>query len=92
MGKITVTTCEIDGLYEITPTVFEDARGGQWYAVRGEASVEHKPVYENGKPVYDGENVRSVSVETVRYKQTPARFEEPKPRKNFGSKPPRRKR
>lgn len=72
--------------------VFEDARGGQWYAVRGEASVEHKPVYENGKPVYDGENVRSVSVETVRYKQTPARFEEPKPRKNFGSKPPRRKR
>ena len=39
MGKITVTTCEIDGLYEITPTVFEDARGGQWYAVRGEASV-----------------------------------------------------
>ena len=27
MGKITVTTCEIDGLYEITPTVFEDARG-----------------------------------------------------------------
>ena len=72
--------------------VFEDARGGQWYAVRGEASVEHKPVYENGKPVYDGENVRSVSVETVRYKQMPARFEEPKPRKNFGSKPPRRKR
>lgn len=72
--------------------VFEDARGGQWYAVRGEASVEHKPVYENGKPVYDGENVRSVSVETVRYKQTPARFAEPKPRKNFGSKPPRRKR
>ncbi len=27
MGKITVTTCEIDGLYEITPTVFEDTRG-----------------------------------------------------------------
>lgn len=23
--------------------VFEDARGGQWYAVRGEASVERKP-------------------------------------------------
>lgn len=72
--------------------VFEDARGGQWYAIRGEASVERKPVYENGKPVYDGESVRTVSVETVRYKQTPFRFEEPKPRKNSGSKPPRRKR
>lgn len=72
--------------------VFEDARGGQWYAIRGEASVERKPVYENGKPVYDGENVRSVSVETVRYKQTPSRFEEPKPRGNSGSKPPKRKR
>lgn len=72
--------------------VFEDARGGQWYAIRGEASVERKPVYENGKPVYDGESVRTVSVETVRYKQTPSRFEEPKPRKNSGSKPPRCKR
>lgn len=72
--------------------VFEDARGGQWYAVRGEAAVERKPVYENGKPVYDGDNVRTVSVETVRYKQTPARFEEPKPRKNSGGKPPKRKR
>lgn len=72
--------------------VFEDARGGQWYAVRGEASVERKPVYENGKPVYDGDSVRTVSVETVRYKQTPSRFEEPKPRKNSGSKPPKRKR
>ena len=72
--------------------VFEDAHGGQWYAVRGEASVERKPVYENGKPVYDGDSVRTVSVETVRYKQTPSRFEEPKPRKNSGGKPPKRKR
>lgn len=72
--------------------VFEDARGGQWYAIRGEASVERRPVYENGKPVYDGESVRSVSVETVRYKQTPSRFEKPKPRENSGSKAPKRKR
>lgn len=27
MGKITVTTCGIEGLYEIAPTVFGDARG-----------------------------------------------------------------
>ena len=54
--------------------VFEDARGGQWYAIRGEAAVERKPVYQDGKPVYDGDNVRTVSVETVRYKNTPSRL------------------
>lgn len=72
--------------------VYEDARGGQWYAVRGEAAVERKPVYQDGKPVYDGENVKTVSVETVRYKQMPSRFGEPKTRKNTEIKPPKRKR
>lgn len=72
--------------------VYEDARGSQWYAVRGEAAVERKPVYENGKPVYDGDSVRTVSVETVRYKNTPSRFGEPKPRSNTEIKPPKRKR
>jgi len=72
--------------------VYEDVRGGQWYAVRGEAAVERKPVYQDGKPVYDGENVKSVSIETVRYKQTPSRFGEPKARKNTEIKPPKRKR
>lgn len=71
--------------------VYEDARGSQWYAVRGEAAVERKPVYENGKPVYDGDSVRTVSVETVRYKNTPSRFGEPKPRSNTEIKPPKRK-
>ena len=27
MGKIKVTTCEIEGLYVIEPTVFKDERG-----------------------------------------------------------------
>lgn len=72
--------------------VYEDVRGSQWYAVRGEAAVERKPVYENGKPVYDGDSVRTVSVETVRYKNTPSRFGEPKPRSNTEIKPPKRKR
>lgn len=72
--------------------VYEDARGSQWYAVRGEAAVERKSVYENGKPVYDGDSVRTVSVETVRYKNTPSRFGEPKPRSNTEIKPPKRKR
>lgn len=72
--------------------VFEDVHGGQWYAIRGEAAVEKKPVYQDGKPVYDGENVRTVSVETVRYKNTPSRFGEPTPRSNTEPTPPRRKR
>lgn len=72
--------------------VYEDINGSQWYAVRGEAAVERKPVFENGKPVYDGENVRTVSVDTVRYKTTPSRFGEPKQRGDSGIKSPKRKR
>lgn len=71
--------------------VFEDNKGGQWYAVQGEAAIDRKPVYENGKPVYSGDSVRFVSVDTVRYKQAPSRYGEPKPRVDSGGKPPRRK-
>lgn len=71
--------------------VFEDARGSQWYAIRGEAAVERKPVFENGRPVYDGENLRTVNVDTVRYKAVPTRYAEPEKRKDIERKPPRRK-
>ncbi len=71
--------------------VFEDARGSQWYAIRGEAAVERKPVYEDGKPVYDGDRLKTVSVETVRYKSIPSRFAEPEKRRDIDRKPPRRK-
>ena len=71
--------------------VFEDARGAQWYAIRGEAAVDRKPVYENGKPVYDEGKLRTINVETVRYKQTPARLAEPEKRGDIERKPPRRK-
>mgnify|MGYP007107717183 CR=1 FL=1 len=64
--------------------VYEDVHGG--------AAVERKPVYENGKPVYDGDNVRTVSTETVRYKSTPSRYGEPKSRDQTEIKSPRRKR
>ena len=70
---------------------YEDTGGNRWYAVYGEASVERKPVYEAGKPVYDGDSVRTVSVETVRYHTTPSRFGEPKPRENIESHPPKRR-
>lgn len=72
--------------------VYEDSQGQQWYALRGEAAVERKPVYENGKPVYDGESVKTVSVESVRYKSTPSRFGEPKPRGDIDTAPPKKKR
>ena len=48
-------------------------------------------MFEKGKPVYDGENVRTVNVDTVRYKQTPARFSEPEKRADIVRKPPKRK-
>lgn len=71
--------------------VYEDNRGQQWIAVHGDPAVERRPVYEDGKPVYDGENVRTVSVESVRYKSTPSRFGEPEQRKDIEPKPPKRK-
>ena len=71
--------------------VFEDTHGSQWYAIRGEAAVERRPVYEQGHAVYDGDKLRTESVETVRYKQTPARYSEPEKRGDIERKPPRRK-
>ena len=71
--------------------VFEDSRGSQWYAIRGEAAVERKPVFENGQAVYENDKLKTVTVETVRYKQTPAKFSEPKKRGDIERKPPRRK-
>ena len=71
--------------------VFEDSRGNQWYAIRGEAAVDRKPVYENGQPVFENDKLKTVTVETVRYKQTPAKFSEPKKRGDIERKPPKRK-
>ena len=71
--------------------VFEDRDGHQWFAVHGEPVVERKPVYDNGKPVYDERGVVSKNVESVRYKSTPSRFGDPKQRDDTQTKPPRRK-
>lgn len=59
---------------------YEDLNGGRWYGVRGRASVERVPVYENEVPLYDGENVRTVTVETVRYTGIPSAFGPPRHR------------
>lgn len=72
--------------------VYEDVNGSQWYAIHGEAAVDRRPVFENGKPVYDGDNVRTVNVDTVRYKATPTRYGEPESRTDGEIKSPKRKR
>jgi len=72
--------------------VFEDSGGSQWYAIPGTAAVERKPVYEGGKPVYDGDVLRTVNVETIRYQTTPTRFApSPERRPTTDRKPPKRK-
>ncbi len=71
--------------------VFEDSGGGQWYAIPGTPAVERRPVYQDGKPVYEGDEVKTVNVETVRYKTTPARYAEPARRPARERKAPKKK-
>ena len=73
--------------------VYEDASGNSWYGIHGNASVERRPVYENGEAVYGADgNVKTVSVETVRYNSTPSRYAEPTKRNMDNVEQPRRKR
>ena len=72
--------------------VYEDARGGQWYAVPGTPTVERRPVFEGGKPVYDGDKLRTVNVESIKYKSTLTQFDGPKRRDVYDRKPPNIKR
>jgi hypothetical protein len=71
--------------------VYEDTKGGQWYAIPGTPTVEHRPVYQDGKPVYDGDVLKTTQVEAMRYKATPTRFSEPTKRNPTDRKPPKRK-
>ncbi len=71
--------------------VLEDSQGGQWYAISGTPSVERRPLFEAGKPVYDGSTLKTIQVETVRYKTTPTRFSAPEKRPATERRAPRRK-
>lgn len=71
--------------------VFEDSGGGQWYAIPGTPVVERRPVYQDGKPVYEGDELKTVNVEAVRYKTTPARYAEPARRPARERKAPKKK-
>ena len=72
-------------------TVYEDKRGGQWYAIPGTPVVERRPVYEGGKPVYDGDRIKTTQMEAIRYKSTLTRYADPQPRDMSEKKPPKRK-
>ncbi len=71
--------------------VYEDANGQQWYAIHGEPAVERKPVYLDGKAVYEEGKLKTTNVETVRYKSTPTLYQKPQRRPEKPSKPPRKK-
>ena len=71
--------------------VFEDSGGSQWYAIPGTPAVERRPVYEDGRPVYDGDKLQTTTVETMRYKSTPSRHVQPQKRPVTERKPPNRK-
>lgn len=71
--------------------VYEDAKGKQWYAIHGEPAVERKPVYLNGKAVYEDGKLKTTNVETVRYKSTPTLYQKPQRRPGKPPKPPRKK-
>ena len=70
---------------------YEDANGNSWYAIHGESIVERKPLFENGKPVYDGDNVQTVSRASVKYSNTPSQYDAPKTRNSSPARTPRRK-
>ena len=71
--------------------VFEDSGGSQWYAIPGTPAVERRPVYEDGRPVYDGDKLQTTTVETMRYTSTPSRHTQPQKRPVTERKPPNRK-
>ena len=71
--------------------VYEDAKGQQWYAIHGEPAVERKPVYLEGKAVYEEGKLKTTNVETVRYKAAPAPYQKPQRRPEKPPKPPRKK-
>ena len=56
---------------------YEDSNANSWYGIHGEATVDRKPVYENGQPVYDGDRLRTVNVPGVRYSNTPTAYGTP---------------
>ena len=72
--------------------VYEDKRGQQWIAIHGTPGVEQRPVYHDGKPVYENGSIKTTRVETVKYGNTPGKYSAPRKRAKSEIKPPRKKR
>lgn len=82
-----------EGHFEVRHT---DGSGTQFfdttrYAIHGEPAVERKPVYLDGKAVYEDGKLKTTNVETVRYKSTPTLYQKPERRPEKPPKPPRKK-
>lgn len=72
--------------------VYEDKRGQQWIAIHGTPGVEQRPVYQDGKPVYENGSVKTTRVETMKYGSAPGKYPAPRKRAKSEMKPPRKKR
>ncbi len=72
--------------------IYEDHAGHGWYAICGDATVEYRPVFADGQPVYDGDSVRIVKVDTVRYHSLPNPYAVPLKHEIGPVRAPKRKR
>lgn len=72
-------------------TIYEDKNGHQWYAIQGTPHVEHHPVYQDGKPVYEEGKLKTESIPSVRYSSTPQRYAPSKPLSGSEIKAPKRR-
>lgn len=70
---------------------YEDKNRGQWYAITGSPTVERKPVFQDGKPIYDGDILRTINVDGIKYKTTLTKFEPPEKRIITENKIPKQK-
>ena len=87
LSSLTIGASGPRGDYQL----LQDTHGGQWYAISGTPSVEQRPVYQDGKPVYDGDKLRTYQVESVRYKTTPTPHRAPDRRSTEPKRRPSKK-
>lgn len=72
--------------------VFADKKGGNWYALSGKPGVDRVPVIQNGVAIKDEKgNIRTTSIQTIKYPTSLTRFAEPKRKNKLENRPPQKK-
>ena len=66
---------------------YQDSAGAGWHAVHGDAAVEQRPEYDNGRPVYENGRLKTYAAEAVRYRSLPQRYAQPA-RRDLGQQQP----